>query len=314
MLHKFRKFCYDNKIKIWRGIFIIASILIVIQLANYLIKIRSENSIKNVNNSDNINSNTTNTNIYMSSNTSGVTGEIIDKDSLAQANEIIDNFISACNNSNIEEAYSYLSKECKNEMFNNLNDFKTLYFDPIFGGVRKNATIENWLLNTYKINISEDIMTTGNVNNIKTQDYITVTREGNEIKLNINNFAGIEKINKNQEINGINFIILNKKMYMDYEEYDLIVENNTNGKILLDSLQNTKAIYIQDNNNTKYYSYSHELLSNLLEINSGFLTHITIKFSKQYSIERETKNIVFSNVIFYDNNGNTNIQQVEINL
>ena len=322
MLHKFRKFYYDNKTKIWRGILIIASIFIIIQLANYLIKIRSENLVNNTNNigSQNLNvmNNTTgNTNTFITSNISGVTGEMISESILTEANEVIENFISACNNGNIEEAYSYLSDECKQELYTDVNQFKKLYFDDIFGGNKKNASIENWILNTYKVDITEDIMATGNANGIKTQDYMTVVEEDDEIKLNINSFVGIEESDKEQTVENIKFTIMNKKTYVDYEEYELQVENNTGSRILLDSKQSTQSIYVLDDNQTKYYSYSNEILSEFLSINNGFSTRLTIKFYKSYSLDNPTSDIVFSDVILnYNDNIGEDIerQTIEINV
>lgn len=320
MLHKIRKFYYDNKIKIWRVILIIASIFIVIQLLNYMIRERNENLVNNINNINSSISNSSNltnsNNTFLKSDTSAVTGEPIDSTNLKEASELIDSFISACNDGDIEEAYGYISIDCKKEMYPDINDFKTLYYDNIFGGTKKTVLIENWILNTYKINVSEDIMETGNINETKTQDYITIVTENDEKKLNINNFVENEKINKIEEINGIKFTILNKKIYMDHEEYDIQIENYTEGKILLDSLQDTKSIYIKDNNDTEYYSYSHELLRSLLEINAGFSSKITFKFSKEYSQERITTAIIFSDITFnYNNNvDESNKKQIEIYL
>lgn len=317
MLHKFRKFYYDNKTKIWRVILIIASIFIIIQLANYLIQIRTENVMNNVG-SQNLNTtnsiiNSDNTNTYVTSNTSGVSGELIDENILKKASEIIDSFISACNNGNVEEAYSYISNDCKSEMFNNIDQFKTLYYDVIFGRNKKNASVENWLLNTYKVDITEDIMATGNANGIRTQDYMTVVEEDNELKLNINSFVGKEELNEEETIQDIKFTIIDKKTYVDYEEYDIQVENMTGNRILLDTQQSTRSIYVQGENETAYYSYSNEILGELLRINNGFSTRLTIKFYKSYSLNNPTTNIVFSDVIFnYNDNISENTERETI--
>ena len=156
-------------------------------------------------------------------------------------------------------------------------------------------------------------MATGNANGMKTQDYITIIKDGENSKLNINSFVKKEKINKTQTIENLQFTIISKNIYMEYEEYEIKIENQTGGRVLLDTQQNTKSIYVQDSNETKYYSYSHELLSGLLKINNGFSTQLTIKFYKSYSKDRAIKNIVFSDVILnYNNIVNDEIERKKI--
>ena len=297
MIHNLLRYYYQNKYKIWGVIAFIVLLILVIQVVNFMVtQMNGQDSNNHI--SSNISTSNTlinnkETNSYITGDTSAVTGEQINTTNLENARVIIENFISACNNGNIEEAYSYLSDDCKQELYTDVNQFKTLYYDAIFGGNKKNASIENWILNTYKVDITEDIMATGNANGIKTQDYMTVVKNNDEIKLNINSFVGIEEINKEQTVENIKFTILNIKTYVDYEEYELQVENNTGNRILLDSQQNTKSIYVQDDNETEYYSYSNEILSELLSINNGFSTSLTIKFYKSYSLDNTTNNIVF---------------------
>ena len=119
-------------------------------------------------------------------------------------------------------------------------------------------------------------------------------QNGNK-KLNINNFVGTEKINVETNTNNLKINVLYRNIYIDNEEYVLNIENNTNDKVILDSKKDTKSIYVLDKNNIKYYAYSNELLSNLLSIDSGFSTQLTIKFIKNYSsTSRKDEQIVFS--------------------
>ena len=69
----------------------------------------------------------------------------------------------------------------------------------------------------------------------------------------------------------------------------------------MDSKNDTKSIYVLDKNEVKYYAYSNELLSNLLSINNGFSTQMTIKFIKNYSsTSKNDKQIVFTDVQIND--------------
>lgn len=316
-MHNLRRFYYQNKYKIWGVIIFIVLLLLAIQVLNKIASIANENKINNAitNNTNTVNNiiNNPNTNSHITSDKSAVTGERVDNTSLKKASEIIENFVSACNNGNIEEAYNYLSEDCKSELYTDINKFKSLYYDTIFGGAKKSASVENWILNTYKVSITDDIMATGNANGMKTQDYITIVKDGENVKLNINGFVKKEKINKTQTIENMQFTVINKNIYMEYEEYEIQVINQSDGRVLLDTQQNTKSIYVQDSNETKYYSYSHELLSGLLKINNGFSTQLTVKFYKSYSKDRTTKNIVFSDVILnYNDIVNDEVERKKI--
>ena len=302
-MHKLRKFYYDNKEKIWGIIIFIVLILVSIQVINKLMSIKNENALKEINKNENSdNENLENKNSYIINNESILTGEKIDESNLQEANKLIEEFISECNNGNIDQAYSLISIDCKNEMYKDINTFKTMYYERIFNpNTKKTAIIENWFSNTYIVKISDDIMTTGKVSN-GIQDYITIVEENNELKLNINNYIGKEEISKEQTVDNITFNIIEKHIYIDYEIYKLKINNKSGSNIILDMLQNPKTIYLQYNNGMKYYAYSNELIASMLKVRNNFSTEIDIKFSKSYTSSNVKLNfMVFSEVIFNDN-------------
>ena len=210
-MHNLIRYYYKNKYKIWGVIAFIVLLILIIQALNLLMAQFNEQENSNVSNTNTLNTliNNEDTNSYITNAQSAVTGDLIDSSTLENARVIIEDFISACNNGNVQEAYSYICNDCKSTMFNNVDQFKTLYYDVIFGGNKKNASIENWLLNTYKVDITEDIMATGNANGIRTQDYMTVVEEDDEIKLNINSFINKEELNKEETIRDKKFTIIN---------------------------------------------------------------------------------------------------------
>lgn len=301
-MHKLRQFYYQNKTQIKVVIAIIAFIIIAIQFTNYMSRINSEKKVQEsiVNNINN-NKMSENRN-QITSEKSAVTGENINTTILNSVNKLIQEFITECNNKNIENAYNLLSEDCKKSNYKDVQAFKELYYDKVFNNIAKIATIENWINNTYKVTITDDALTTGSVSSSKRQDYITIIKEKNELKLNINSFVGTEEINEQKTINNLIFKIVNRNVYMEYEEYTIQVENKTNNTILLDTQENPKTIYLEDENNVKYYSYSNEIIGNLLKVNKGFSTQITIKFGKKYSSSAKRINsIVFSDVLLNNN-------------
>ena len=179
-----RRYYYNNKTKIWKIILIIAFILIIIQIINLVIKMRNNNVKPNIPNNVLNNIENSNNNIYFDTDKSSVTGETVNKNTLKNAKEIIEKFISDSNKRKIEEAYNYLSKECKEELYPSIEEFKNNYIDKVFGSP-KISTVENWKENIYKINLRDDIIATGNANSQIIQDYITIVNENGEKKINL---------------------------------------------------------------------------------------------------------------------------------
>ena len=315
-MHKLRKFYYDNKYKIWGIIAFIILLIGIIQVTNAILannnKLNNNTVEKNV--IENINSENKDT--YFSTDESVVSGEKIDSNKLEKASKVIEEFISECNNGNIEKAYNLLTDDCKNEMYQDIEKFTNYYYNQIFNNnTKKTAIIENWILNTYKVTISDDIMATGGVSTTNVQDYITVIEDDDILKISLNNYIGKEEINKVQVVNDIEFEIVEKDVYMDYEIYTIKVNNNTENNIVLDDLTNTKSIYLEDNNGVKHYAKSSEIIPNLLKINKGFSTQIDIKFNRTLTDESiEINSIVFSAVKFNTNQEEQQKQVIKIDL
>lgn len=300
-MHKLIKFYYDNKTKIIKIGLLIIFILLIIQLMNYIAKLNNQKEEKGTlisteqNNND---SNKENTNTSVAAEKSAVTGELVDKEQITNAQNIIEQFVSYCNNGETEKAYNLLSKDCKDEVYKSLEAFETLYYKENFGGnIKKTATIENWFGNTYAVYISTDIMATGKIEDTKKRDYYTLIDEDGSTKLNINSFIKKENINKEQTENSITYKIISKNVYMDYEEYTVQVQNGSENTILLDSMQSTKTIYLEDEKSVKYYCYTNEIISEFLKVNKGASTQLKLRFMRSYSSSQKNVSLVFSDII-----------------
>lgn len=228
---------------------------------------------------------------------SAITYEDVESGILETANRVIDKFITLLNENNYVEAYNLLSKDCKSELYPSIDDFKINYYDEIFK-TYKSYTMQNWLKNTYKIEYRESLLDTGGVKEESfIRDYITVVRENNEYKLNINNFIGVNIINKKVENQGLEIEIVSKSIYMNYEIYKISVKNNLSQKIKLCNLQELASIYILDNNNIRYYACLNELTEAEIQIPSKVKTNFNIKFMNTYTDGKSIQKIVFQNIL-----------------
>lgn len=290
------RFFNQNRKKIITVILIIVFIIAVIQILNFISKQQKTSDfeniiIKNENYGDEV-----------VSSKSPITGKSVPEDELKSASDVIKQFIEYCNNSNVESAYSLLTNECKEEMYPTLNDFNNIYFKYTFGGEKKTYTIENWIDNVYQVRITGDILSTGKIDNATTkQDYITIVEENNELKLNINKYVGRSNPDKVTEIDNIKFTITQVDTYMDYKEYNLLIENNSSNDILLDTSNDTKSIYLIDRNDKKTYFLSSEITPNQFVVQSKYKTNLKIKFAYEFASNNSLKNIVFSkSILNYD--------------
>lgn len=126
-----------------------------------------------------------------------ISGENVSKEKNDRNINIINEFCENCNNGNIEDAYNMLSSRCKEILFPSLEDFENKYYSLIFTEKRSFKT-QSWIqsggINTYKITIGSDLLSTGGKSNSETVDYYTIVKENEEEKLNINGYVKKEEI------------------------------------------------------------------------------------------------------------------------
>lgn len=291
------RFYNQNRKKIFKIILIIVLIIGLIQLFNYFAKISSKNKYKKEEKSNN-----TEEYKQLNSDKSLVSGENITNKKTQKDLNIINEFIEYCNNKNIDLAYNLLTEECKEVMFPTVQDFYNIYYLDIFNNGNKTYTVDNWNGNVYQIRYSEDILASGNLQteNIK-QDYITVQKYNDETRLNINNYIERKNVNKLTEYKDVKIKVKSIDVYMDYEIYNLNVENNSQNTILLDTSDDVQSIYLLDGKNMKYEFYGNEIVKNKLIVKSKFANDLSIKFNCSYSSNRKIKNLVFSKLVLnYD--------------
>ena len=307
------RFYNQNRRSIWIFLVIIFFLFILLQTINYLAGTKQKNKTQEVNN---INvSNEENNNIEITSNKSVVSGNALSTTSLKKDTDTIEKFLNYCNNQKIEEAYNMLTDECKEELYPAKEDFKTYYYGDIFNGEKIIFEVENWINDTYKVDIVPDMLSTGKSNNgFSKQDYITVKKVNDEYKLNINNYIGRQEIKVEKEIDNVKIKVNYKDVYKEYEKYNLTVENSRDTAILLDDLNNIDSMYLTDKNDLKYSAYTHELTKEMLKLSPKENKEIEIKFYSSFVSTKKIRSIVFSKFINYSSNKEENSQKVVINL
>ena len=297
-MHKILSFYNSNRRVIWIAILAIAFAIILLQTLNNDAKKRNSE----INTNDEINS-SSNTTIYPNNQedflSSNYNSEKIQDEKL----KLISAFLEKCNNGKIKEAYDLLSTDCKEEMFPVLEKFKNDYTDLVFN-TAKTYDIKLWMsgkYSIYKISIYENALATGAVNNNAIDSYYTVVEENNDYKININNFIAKEELNTENSNDYVRINVISRKIYIDYEEYEIKITNNTQKTILMDGYRKNNSMYLQDSVGGKKTAYTNEIPERLLIINPLLSITRTIKFNKSYTEKISSKGITFEDIILdYD--------------
>ena len=230
-----------------------------------------------------------------------------------------------CKSAKIQEAYNLLSNECKEEMYSNINIFAETYYNPIFKERKRNVNIENWYGDIYKIDYTEDYLSTGRYDDSNTiRDYITVVVDSeNKYKLNINKYIGRTEYNKTGKTGDFQVKIIRKDSYMEYEKYLFEVKNMYDHKVLIGRIEDEENVsYLVDKNKIKYKAVVSELSEADLLLYEKQIKTIQIKYYNQFSSTRSIRELVFPNIYLnyqyyedlYDKNNYSEFGNIKINI
>lgn len=293
MLYKLKRFYNQNRKKIWKIIGICAFIIILIQAANYIARMSSKTG-KNKSN---------NTTLEDEIQTESIISESSVSEKVAKSNnDTIDEFVQFCNDEKIDSAYAMLTADCKEVLYNTLEDFEKYYYNKIFTG-KKLYTKENWYSDkdmvTYKIIYTNNILADGGVKSEETfGDYITVINNNGKNELNIGQFINKKNLDKTYEDDNIKIEVESAQIFRLYEIYIIKFYNKTNGEInIYDTQINADADWhIEDKNETESKIAIGEIPGSYLKLESGMTKTINAKFTKTYNPEKVSRKIIFENI------------------
>lgn len=325
MFNSLIRYYNQNREKIIKVIVIIIAVIALIQILNQMAKKQAEAKKENT---QNIQSSS----IISNNQSSDKSANKIQTDSIINSGTIttqtasknqtkIKNFVQFCNNGDVNSAYSMLSQNCKDELFETAQEFKTKYVDKIFLS-KKQYNIENWISSslgeTYKVTyINDDTLQTGTISS-SIQDYITI--DSNQ-ELNVLRYISNVQINKTGSNSVATINIIDKDVYKDYEIYNIKVTNNSPNTIMLNRRADNDRIYVTySRSNTKYTAYITEIYEGNLILNIHQTKYISIKINKKYDGNLAVEKMVFADIIknktkFDENKENyTEISAIQVDM
>lgn len=317
-MYNLKRFYNQNRKTIWWVIGIVAFLLIVLRVINYFAAKNNEKMLSS-GNTNIVNISNVSDQVQVTSEQSAVTGDKISNETLTSVNDLITTFLENCNNDRIEEAYNMLTEECKEEVYSSIEDFKTYYCGNFFKNYRASFEIANWFGSTYKVDIIPDMLSTGKTNEgYVNQDYITIKRVDGEYKLNVNSYIGRTNTNITKEQDGVIINVNYKDVYMDYEKYNITVKNETENRVCLDTKENVKTMYLEDENKVQYSAITNEIIDDTLIIENQSEKTLDIKYYSKYSSTKNILKLVFSNIILdydrYESNGENGEIEISVNI
>lgn len=294
---------YNNyKTIIW---IIVIAIVLFLLVTNAIDKALNEDS-----NSSSVNNTTTivavnETNGTYSNSTNSLSSTNNDSNTITKKtdNEIISEissnenairvFVDFCNSSKLDAAYSMLSDECKEILYPTKSDFVSNYYSIYFSDFR-NVSINRYNGNsTYKVDYKLDSISTGGVNIDNNTDYITVN---NDYKLNISSFIKKNQINKSAKNSYLKVNIINEYVFLNYQSYEIEVENFTSANMYLDEIDNISNTYLVDRNNNHFYLDIDDYEESELKISANKRKNIYLQFSRTYKEDNDALEMIFNNV------------------
>lgn len=215
--------------------------------------------------------------------------------------KFINQFFTYCTEHNVHAAYSMLSSDTKQELYQTEELFKKNYYESRFSG-DKQFSFQSWSssnkLYIYQVKIFDNMLSTGKTSDNYIEEYATVSSEEDEYKINLNSYLGKKIINKKTENDDISIQVLKVDRYLDYEVYTLSIQNKEDSSILLDTRRKNNTCYIQDSLSNKFEAVLYENKDEDLKFAPNEMKTIRIKFSDANRENLEIKSINFTDIVY----------------
>lgn len=296
-MHKLLKYYNQNRIKVWTIVLAIVLGYLLLQVLNNFIGEQNMNTNEENNNDQETTSNVVS---YRNESESIITGGSVSSVYSNEIGEFINQFFTYCVNHEPQRAYNMVSNDTKQELYQTEELFEENYYENKFSG-NKQFSFQSWSrsdnLYIYQVRIFDNMLATGQTSDNYIEDYVTVTVEAGNYKINLNSYLGRENVNLKQEDENLSVQVVRVDRYLDYEIYTLDIQNKTNTDILLDARRDTNSCYVVDNLGNKFEALLYENTDEDLEFEPNEMKTIQIKFSDAYREGLEIRTINFTDIV-----------------
>lgn len=305
-MYKLWKYYNQNRLKVWTIILAIILTLAMIRTLNSKLKNKTQDTDKGT---------TSNVVSYHNESQSMLTGGSVPKAYSDEFGKFINQFFTCCIEHDPQTAYSMVSNDTKQELYQTEELFEKNYYENKFSG-NKEFSFQSWSssnsLYIYQVKIFDNMLATGKTNDKYVEEYVTISIENGEYKLNLNSYLGRTIINKKTENEKLVVNVDRVDSYLDYEIYTLSIQNKTDEDILLDTRRRTNTCYVMDKLENKFEAFLYENKDNELKFAPNELKTICIKFNVANRENLQIKSINFTDIVnVSDYNNDSSIEGEE---
>lgn len=304
-MYKLLRYYNQNRYKIWSVIITVIIILSVIKILNFYLKNKKQDNKEDKETTSNVVS-------YDNESKSMVTEKSVPEKYREDFGKFINQFLTYCTEHDPQTAYSMLSSDTKQELYQTETLFEKNYYESKFLG-DKQFSFQSWSTSddyyVYMVKIFDNMLATGQTSDNYIEDYITLKVENGEYKINLNGYLGKEMINKNAENDSIGVEIIKVDKYLDYQIYTINIQNKTNRNVMMDTRRKTNSCYVMDKKENKFSALLYENKDEDLSLKPKEVKTIRIKFSVANRENLEIKSINFTDIVDSDEySKNANIE------
>ena len=211
--------------------------------------------------------------------------------------DIIKNFMDACNAKDYDKAYSMLSKECQENVYPNKRDFE-MYVDSVFDQ-KKIYNIQNFSNKDdyyiYDVTILNDIMASGLTNEeLETyEESFVIKNENGNLKLSIRGYIGNNKVDQMYEDEYLKITIDEVKINYETMTYSVKIRNKTDDVVVIEDFSEKNEVILNtDWGERKPYG----LFIEPIVVRTGETKVFEITFTRYYDEVGDVNSIDFRNV------------------
>lgn len=288
---------HQNRKKVWLALIIAIFSIAMIHLLNQAYQEQAKSNMQKM--AQQIENQTKEENGKEKASKSLTTGEKIQDRIKNESQEVLEQFIKSVCQNNIQEAYSYLTRECKQIQYPSVEIFAQSYCSEVIG---KNYDFQLWTVGTnlyvYQVKFMDDLLTTGkDTSKNYIQDYITIVKQDGFYRLNINQLIQVKQIDKTVETHDIVFQLKQAQTYLNNEIYEIQIANHTDKQILLDPKQEDNSVYVENSDGLKIRALLYENKAEDLRIEPKETKTIKVKFNNTFNGNKSIQCVGFSQVI-----------------
>lgn len=210
--------------------------------------------------------------------------------------DLIEEYVTYCNNNDFDKAYNMLSKDCKEYAYPTYEDFidhlKVVMYTPKKYSIQNYSNLDDMYI--YSISYTDDFLATGltNTDYSYTEEKMAFKEnEDGQLEMSVGNFIKHENINISTENEYLKIDVKDRIVNYATEEYTIRFTNRTNYDIVISDYVEESEITLSLSNEVRGAEQHEDIV-----LGSNETKDIKIIFSKYVDDKDNSKFINFNNI------------------